>query len=114
METVEPREKRMRIALDVGMIVGQDGSKELVLGVGDRLDDEAVVSREVEERARFARRPELGEDVLGGEGEEVVGCVEVEVGVSEVAEDPRSVVFELEVVSGGGRELVADAGREGN
>lgn len=50
-----------------------------MFGMMNRLDDEPVVTREVEERARLARRAEFGEDVLGGEGKEVVGGVQVEV-----------------------------------
>ena len=43
----------------------KDLAEELVLVVVDRLDDEAVVSREVEERPRLAGRTQLRENVLG-------------------------------------------------
>jgi hypothetical protein len=91
----------------VHVVVLQDREQELVLAVPDRLDDEAVVARKVEERARLARRAELGQDVLGGEREEVVGRIEAEE-LADVAEDPGRVVLELEVVLGRRRELVAD------
>lgn len=64
----------------------------------NRLDDEPVVTREVEERARLARRAEFGEDVLGSEGKEVVGGVQVEVVLAQFSEYPWCVVLELEVV----------------
>lgn len=110
VEAVESREERVRIVLDVLVVLLEDAPEELVLRVPDRLDDEAVVAREVEERARLAGRAELGEDVLGGEGDEVVTRVEVEV-LAEFAKDPGGVVLELEVVLGRRRELVPDAGK---
>ena len=100
MQTVEPRQQRVRVLLDVRMIQREYAPEELVLVVVDRLDDEAVVPREIKERAGFARGAEFGEDVFGGEGEEVVGWVEVEVFFSQSSEDPGCVVFELEVVLG--------------
>jgi hypothetical protein len=49
MQTVETREEGMWISLDVFMIIFQDRSEELVFGMSDSLDNESVVSREVEE-----------------------------------------------------------------
>ena len=43
----------MRVLLDVVVVLPQDSPKKLVLVVMDRLDDEPIVAREVEERARF-------------------------------------------------------------
>lgn len=99
MEAVEAGEEGVGVLLDVLVVLLEDAPEELVLGMSDRLDDEPVVAREVEERPRFARRAEFGEDVFGGEGDEVVGGVEVEV-LAQLAEDPRRVVLELEVVLG--------------
>jgi hypothetical protein len=107
VEAVESRQEGVRVLLDVLVVVLQDRAQELVLRVPDRLDDEAVVARKVEERPALARRTEFRQDVLGGEGDEVVGRVEVEV-LAQLAEDPRSIVFELEVVFDRGRELIAD------
>ena len=98
----------MRVGADVLVVGLEDLEQKFVLGVADRLDDEAIVAREVEEGARLAGRAELGEDVLGGEGEEVVGRIEAEE-FADVTEDPRRIVLELEVVLGARRELVADA-----
>ena len=108
MQAVEATEQRVRVGADVLVVGLEDLEQKFVLGVADRLDDEAIVAREVEEGARLAGRAELGEDVLGGEGEEVVGRIETEE-LADVTEDPRAVVLELEVVLGAGRELVADA-----
>ena len=99
----------MWIALDVRMILGKDAAEELVLGVVDGLDDEAVVARKVEERAGLAGRAELGEYVLCGEREEVVRGVEVEVVFTQLTEDPRCVVLEFKVVFSRGSEFVANA-----
>ena len=107
VQAIEAREQRVRVRLEVHVVVLQDREQELVLAVPDRLDDEAVVAREVEERARLARRAELGQDVLGGEREQVVGRIEAEE-LADVAEDPGRVVLEFEVVLGRRRELVAD------
>lgn len=46
----------MRIGLDMLVIVLENLSKELVLSMSDRLDDESIVSRKVEEGARFPWR----------------------------------------------------------
>lgn len=109
VQAVEPRQEGMRVLLDVLVVVLQDRAQELVLRVPDRLDDEAIIARKVEERSALAGRTEFRQDVLGGEGDEVVGRVEVEV-LAQLAEYPGSIVFELEVVFDRGRELVADTG----
>lgn len=99
MQPIKPTQQRMRVLLDVLVILLQDLPKKLVFRVVDGLDDEAVVAAEIEERARLARRAEFRKDVLGGEGKEVVGRIEVKV-FSELAKDPGGVVLELEVVLG--------------
>jgi hypothetical protein len=108
MQSVKPRDERMRVLLDVLVVVLEDGAEELVLAVPDGLDDEAVVAGEVEERAALAGGAEFGEDVFGGEGDEVVRGVEVKV-LPKLAEDPGGVVFELEVVLDRRSKLVTDA-----
>lgn len=55
MKTVEPREERVGVADDVGVVLGEDLPQELVLRVADRLDDEAIVPRKVEKRSRLSR-----------------------------------------------------------
>ena len=54
----------MRVVAHVVVVLLQYGSEEFVFCVMDRLDYEAVVAREVEKGAGFARRSKLGEDVL--------------------------------------------------
>lgn len=54
MQTVEATEERMGVRLDMLVVVFEDGEEELVLRMSDCLDDEAIVSREVEERSGFA------------------------------------------------------------
>lgn len=61
------------------VVTSEYTQEEEVFGVMDCFNDEAVVSREVEEGPGLAGRAEFGEDVLGGEGEKVVCGVEVEV-----------------------------------
>ena len=46
----------MRIVAHVLVVLLQYSSEEFVLGVMDRLDDEAVVAREVEKGTGFAGR----------------------------------------------------------
>lgn len=60
VEAVEAREQRVRVTLHVLVVLPEDSPEELVLIVVDRLDDEAVVARKVEERSRLSRRPKLG------------------------------------------------------
>ena len=79
VQAVEAREQRVRVRLHVLVVLLEDPPQELVLRVVDRFDDEAVVAREVEERARLSRRAEFRQDVLRGEREEVVGGIELEV-----------------------------------
>ena len=99
----------MRVVAHVVVVLLQYGSEEFVFCVMDRLDNEAVVAREVEKGAGFARRSELGEDVLRSERKQVVGRVKIEVILAQDAEDPRGVVLELEVVLGRRCQLVSDA-----
>lgn len=99
----------MGIRPDVDVVVFQDGPQEFVFRVRDCLDDEAVVARKIEEGTGFSWRPEFGEDVLCRQGKQIICRVEMKVFVTQVAEDPWGVVFELKIVLGGWCELVADA-----
>ena len=54
----------MRVVAHGVVVLLQYGSEEFVFCVMDRLDYEAVVAREVEKGAGFARRSKLGEDIL--------------------------------------------------
>lgn len=69
----------MRVLLDMFMILLQNLSQEFVFGVSDRLDNESIISGEIEEGSGFSRGTEFREDVFRGEGDEVVGRVEEEV-----------------------------------
>jgi len=69
----------MRVLLDMFMILFQDLSQEFVFGVSDRLDNESIISGEIEEGSGFAGGTEFREDVFRGEGDEVIGRVEEEV-----------------------------------
>lgn len=75
VQPVELGDQSVGVLLDVSVIFRQDLSEELVLGMVDGFDDILVVAREVEEATTFARRTELGEDVLAGEGHQVVGRI---------------------------------------
>lgn len=59
MQSVEARKERVRVLLDVLVVLLEDLAQELVLRVSDRLDDEPVIAREVEERPRLARGTEF-------------------------------------------------------
>ena len=54
MQPIEPTNERMRVVLDVLVVPRQYAPEVCMLRMVDRLDDEAVVAREVEERAGFA------------------------------------------------------------
>lgn len=60
------------------IVVAQDFTKRLVLGMMNCFDDVLEIAGVVEEAARFARRAEFGKNVSAGEGYEVVCRVEVE------------------------------------
>ena len=51
MKTIETRQKGMWVFLDMGVISVEDLPQEFMLVVVDGLDDEPVISREVEEGA---------------------------------------------------------------
>jgi len=51
MQTIESTEECVRILLDVIKVLRKNAQQELVFRVSDRLDDEAVVTRKVEEGA---------------------------------------------------------------
>lgn len=112
METVEATDEGMWVIHDVLVVLFEDLAEELVLGVGDGLDDEAVVSGKVEEGARLAGRSQLAEDVLGRQGQKVVGWIQVEPR-PQLSKHPRCVILEFEVVFGRRGQFVADAGRDG-
>lgn len=59
MQAVKARDECVRVLLDVLVVILEDRPEELVLAVSDRLDDEAVVAREVEEGTALAGRAEL-------------------------------------------------------
>ena len=80
VQSVELGQECIGIINDVVVVVPEDLSQELVLGVMDSLDDVLVVSGEVEEATTLSRRPKLGEDVLPSEGHQVVGGVQPEQG----------------------------------
>jgi hypothetical protein len=108
VKSVEAGEQRVRVALDVLVIILEDRPEELVLRMRDGLDDESIVTGEVKEGARLSRRPKLRQNVLGRERQEIIRGVKMEMLLAQVAENPRSVILELKVVFGGGSELVAD------
>lgn len=62
----------MRVRFDVLPVLLENAKEELVFCVPDGLDDEAVIAREVKERATFTWGGEFGENVFGCEGEEIV------------------------------------------
>jgi hypothetical protein len=66
MQAVKLGKKRVRVLLNVVIVVLQYLPEELVLGVVDGLDDVLVVAGEIEEAATLAGRAELGEDVFAG------------------------------------------------
>jgi len=105
VETIELTEKCVGIFLNVGIIVSENFAKKFVFGVMNGLDDVFVVAREIEETARFARGTEFGQDVFRSERNEIVSGIQTKV-VAKVAEDPGSVVLELEVVLGRWCEFV--------
>jgi hypothetical protein len=81
------------------MIVLENRLQKLVFRVMNSLDDEAIVSRKVEERPRLAWRPQLREDIFCRQRQQIVGRVEMEIVFAELSEYPWGIVLELEVVS---------------
>ena len=108
MQAIKPAEERMRVLLHMRVVPLQDAEQKLVLRMSNGFDDESVVARKVEKRARFARRAQLGEDVFRGEREEVVGGVELETVFAKIAENPGCVVFEFEIVFRRWRQFISD------
>jgi len=90
----------MWVCLYVRMVTFQYRAKKCVLRVTNRLDDETVVTGEVEEGSGLARLSEFREYILCGEREEIISRVEVKTVLAKLAEDPGSIVLELEIVLG--------------
>ena len=111
MQAVESGEESVWIFFHVIVVVFEDRPEEFVLCVMDRLDDEPIIAREVEEGARFPRRAKFREDVFRGQGEEIVCGVESEVLLSQFAENPRRIVLEFKVVSRGWRQFIPDTAK---
>jgi len=81
----------------VSIIFGQDLSEKFVLGVVDGLDDVLVVARKIEEATTLAGRAQFGQNILAGEGHQVISRIESELG-TKVSKDPRRIVLEFEIV----------------
>lgn len=113
MQAVKAREQCVWIVLYVLMIVLEDGLQKLMFRVMNSLDDEAIVSRKVEERARFAGRSQLREDIFCRQREQIVGRVEMEIVFTKLPEYPWCIVLELEVVSCRRCKFVPDTDRSG-
>lgn len=88
MKAVESGKQGVRVCLDMGVIQFKNGEEKLGFGVSNGLDDKFVIAREVEEGARLPGRAKFGKDVLGGERDEVVSRIELEVIFPELAEHP--------------------------
>lgn len=105
VQTVELREKSVGVFGDMLEVVLEDLAKKLMLGMVNGLDDVLVVTREVEETAALARRAKFGQYILARQRHEVICWVQSKA-CAEMAENPRRVVLKLEVVLGGGNQLV--------
>lgn len=106
VKTIELRDQRVRVFLHVLVVFGKNLPQDLMLGVMNGLDDILIISRKVEEAPTLARRAQLGEDILAGEGHEVIGRVEAEL-CPETSKYPRGIVLEFEVILGRGGQLVS-------
>lgn len=102
VKAVELRDQRVRVVLDMSIVFRKDLAEQLVLGVVDRLDDVLVVAREVEEAATLPGRPQFRQDVFARQRHQVVRRIQLEFG-PQTPKDPGRVIFELEIVFGGGR-----------
>lgn len=108
METIELRDECVWITFDMRMVITEDFAQQFMLGMVDGLDYIFIVSGEIEEAAAFARRSKFGENVLAGQGHQVVGRIQLEF-CPEMAEHQRCIIFELEIVLGGWSKLIARA-----
>ena len=103
MQTIKARQQGVGVALDVCIVLLENREQKLVLRVANGLYDEAVVAGKVKERARLARRPQFGEDVLGGEREKVISGIELEIVLAQLPEHPGGIIFKLEIILCRGR-----------
>jgi hypothetical protein len=67
MQTIELREKRIWIFLDVVVVILQYFPEEFVLGVVDGFDNVLIISREIKEATAFTWRSKFGKNVLAGQ-----------------------------------------------
>lgn len=88
-------------------------SQQFVFGVVDSLDNVFIVPGEVEEASALSWRAQLGEDILAGQGHQIVGRVKAELG-SQMPENPRRIVLKFEVVFCRGRQLVTSTNSNEN
>jgi hypothetical protein len=92
-------EESVGVLGDVFVVFSQHLAQKFMLGVVDGLDDVLVISRKVKKAAALARGAQLRKDILARQGHEIISWVQTECS-SKVAEDPRSIIFKLEVVLG--------------
>src|SRR5262245_55014850 len=98
MKAIKSREERMRVALDVCMVLFEYAKQKLMLRVVDSFDNETIVARKVKKGARLSRGSEFRKDVLFSERDEVICGIEVKDIFTEFAEHPWGVVFEFKIV----------------
>lgn len=108
MQPVELRDQGIGVLLDMAIVLGQNLSEELVFGMVDSLDDILVVARKIEEAATLAGRAQFRQNILAGQGHQVVSGVKSKFG-SKMSEDPGRIVFEFKIVFRGGYQLVSGA-----
>jgi hypothetical protein len=110
VKPVELGQESVGVFLDMVIILLENFAEKLMFAVMNGLDDVLVVSRKVEEASTLAGRPKLGKNVLAGEGYQVIGRIQPKRG-SKMAEHPRCIVLEFEVVLGRWGELVSGSGK---
>lgn len=108
MQSIELGKERIRVFLDVGVIVAQYLAEEDVFTMVNGLDDVLVIAGKVKETATLARRTKLGENIFARQGNEIVGGIETKYG-SQLPKDLRGIVFKLEIILCGWCQLVASA-----
>jgi hypothetical protein len=99
VKAVKLGEESVGVLGDVFIIFSEDFAKKLMLGVVNGLDNVLVISGKVKKAAALTRGAQLREYIFARQGHEIISRVQTE-SISQVAEDPRGIVFELEVVLG--------------
>ncbi|KAG9796248.1 SAICAR synthase-like protein, partial [Aureobasidium melanogenum] len=89
MQPIKLADQRVGIVQHMAVVVPQNLSQKLMLGVMDGFDNVFVVAGKIKKRARLSRTAQFRQDVFASQTDQIVGWIETK-GCPEMPENPGS------------------------